>query len=240
MHVYPAKLSRFESTDFASVMIDDVACSRRHQCPRCCNRLMNGKFSKILWKSALAHRYNTYCYARRPYWRLFALWGKFSKILWKSALAHRYNTYCYARRGLLAAVCALGQYHNHKIQQLFDARFILYKYVYFSHVYMPSLEYARESRAMPCLLGNCPLMRKVISSCSIHYVWIVHLKINHFPLYQVHSPNEDGNFVINGIPNRNLWTHGSKRHIDNQVKKNVTPPWIIFIWQYKFHRRGDP
>ena len=33
MHVYPAKSSRFESTDFASVMID--GCSRRHQCPRC-------------------------------------------------------------------------------------------------------------------------------------------------------------------------------------------------------------
>ena len=26
---------RFESTDFASVMIDDVGCSRRHQCPQC-------------------------------------------------------------------------------------------------------------------------------------------------------------------------------------------------------------
>ena len=35
MYVYPAKSSRFESTDFASVMIDDVGCSRRHQCPRC-------------------------------------------------------------------------------------------------------------------------------------------------------------------------------------------------------------
>ena len=35
MHVYQAKLSRFESTDFASIMIDDVGCSRCHQCPRC-------------------------------------------------------------------------------------------------------------------------------------------------------------------------------------------------------------
>ena len=35
MHIYLAKSSRFESTDFASVMIDDVGCSRRHQCPQC-------------------------------------------------------------------------------------------------------------------------------------------------------------------------------------------------------------
>ena len=35
MHVCPAKSSGFESTDFASVMIDDVGCSRRHQCARC-------------------------------------------------------------------------------------------------------------------------------------------------------------------------------------------------------------
>ena len=35
MYVYPAKSSKFEWTDFASVMIDDVGCSRRHQCPRC-------------------------------------------------------------------------------------------------------------------------------------------------------------------------------------------------------------
>ena len=35
MHAYPAKSSRFESTDFASVMIDDVGCSRRHQCTQC-------------------------------------------------------------------------------------------------------------------------------------------------------------------------------------------------------------
>ena len=35
MHVYQAKSSRFESTDFASVVIDDVDCSRRHQCPQC-------------------------------------------------------------------------------------------------------------------------------------------------------------------------------------------------------------
>ena len=27
MHIYPAKSSRFESSDFASVMIDDVGCS---------------------------------------------------------------------------------------------------------------------------------------------------------------------------------------------------------------------
>ena len=35
MHVYQAKSSRFESTDFASVMIDDVGCSRRLKCPGC-------------------------------------------------------------------------------------------------------------------------------------------------------------------------------------------------------------
>ena len=35
MHVYPTKSSRFEPTDFESVMIDDVGCSRHHQCPRC-------------------------------------------------------------------------------------------------------------------------------------------------------------------------------------------------------------
>ena len=35
LNVYPIKSSRFQSTDFASVMIDDVGCSRRHQCPRC-------------------------------------------------------------------------------------------------------------------------------------------------------------------------------------------------------------
>ena len=35
MHVFLSKLTRFESTDFASVMIDDVGSSRRHQCPQC-------------------------------------------------------------------------------------------------------------------------------------------------------------------------------------------------------------
>ena len=35
MHIYLAKSSWFESTDFASVMFDDVGCSRRHQCPQC-------------------------------------------------------------------------------------------------------------------------------------------------------------------------------------------------------------
>ena len=35
MHINLAKSSRFESNDFASVMIDDVGCSRRHQCPQC-------------------------------------------------------------------------------------------------------------------------------------------------------------------------------------------------------------
>ena len=35
MHIYLAKSSRFESTGFASVMTDDVGCSRRHQCPQC-------------------------------------------------------------------------------------------------------------------------------------------------------------------------------------------------------------
>ena len=36
MHVYPAKSLRFESTDFASVMLVDVGCSRRHHCPLVC------------------------------------------------------------------------------------------------------------------------------------------------------------------------------------------------------------
>ena len=35
MNIYLAKLSRFESADFASVMIDGVGCSRRHMCPQC-------------------------------------------------------------------------------------------------------------------------------------------------------------------------------------------------------------
>ena len=35
MPVYSTKSSRFETTVFASVMIDDVGCSRRQQCPRC-------------------------------------------------------------------------------------------------------------------------------------------------------------------------------------------------------------
>ena len=35
MDVYPAKPLRFESNDFASVIIDDVGYSRRHQCPPC-------------------------------------------------------------------------------------------------------------------------------------------------------------------------------------------------------------
>ena len=35
MHVYLWKSSRFEPTDFASVIIDDFGFSRRHQCPQC-------------------------------------------------------------------------------------------------------------------------------------------------------------------------------------------------------------
>ena len=35
MHIYLAKSSWFKSTNFASVMIDDIGCSRRHQCPQC-------------------------------------------------------------------------------------------------------------------------------------------------------------------------------------------------------------
>ena len=35
MNIYPAKSSWFESACFASVMIDDVGCSQRHQCPQC-------------------------------------------------------------------------------------------------------------------------------------------------------------------------------------------------------------
>ena len=34
-HVFISKSTRFESTNFASAMIDDVGCSRRHQCPQC-------------------------------------------------------------------------------------------------------------------------------------------------------------------------------------------------------------
>ena len=34
-HPCIAKSYRFESTDFVSVMIDDIGCSRCHQCPRC-------------------------------------------------------------------------------------------------------------------------------------------------------------------------------------------------------------
>ena len=34
-YVFQSKLTRFESTDFASVMIDDIDCSRRHQYPQC-------------------------------------------------------------------------------------------------------------------------------------------------------------------------------------------------------------
>ena len=37
-HVYPAKSSRFESIDFASVMIDDVSRRCHHQCPQCVYR----------------------------------------------------------------------------------------------------------------------------------------------------------------------------------------------------------
>ena len=35
MHIYLAKSSRFESTDFASVMIFDDGCSPHHQSPQC-------------------------------------------------------------------------------------------------------------------------------------------------------------------------------------------------------------
>ena len=41
-HPYIAKSYRFKSTDFASVMIDEVGCSRRHVFPRCGN-------GNILW-----------------------------------------------------------------------------------------------------------------------------------------------------------------------------------------------
>ena len=42
MHVYPTKSSRIESTVFASVMIDDVGCSRCHHCPRCDKQIVPG------------------------------------------------------------------------------------------------------------------------------------------------------------------------------------------------------
>ena len=48
MHIYLAKSSRFESTDFASVMIDDVGCSRRHQCPQC--DILQKKTPKLVTK----------------------------------------------------------------------------------------------------------------------------------------------------------------------------------------------
>ena len=35
IHVFLSKSMRYELTDFAWVMIDDVGCSRRHQCPQC-------------------------------------------------------------------------------------------------------------------------------------------------------------------------------------------------------------
>ena len=50
MHVYPAKSFGFESTDIASFMIDDVGCSRRHQCPRCevCSRGSNWRIHRFV------------------------------------------------------------------------------------------------------------------------------------------------------------------------------------------------
>ena len=35
MNIQLAKSSGFESTDFASITIDELGCSRRNQCPKC-------------------------------------------------------------------------------------------------------------------------------------------------------------------------------------------------------------
>ena len=70
IHVYPTKLSRFESTDFTSVMIDDVGCSRRHQCPRCDQQAWYW-----LWRTD-----NTYCCSRVNF--MYLGWAR-SKILFK-------------------------------------------------------------------------------------------------------------------------------------------------------------
>ena len=57
MHIYLAKSSRFESTDFVSDMIDDIGCSWRHQCPQCA--LSENKYKDTLsicldkWKECI-------------------------------------------------------------------------------------------------------------------------------------------------------------------------------------------
>ena len=52
MHIYAAKSSRFESTDFASIMIDDVGCSRRHQCPQCDIKCQH---CSVRWQKQIIH-----------------------------------------------------------------------------------------------------------------------------------------------------------------------------------------
>ena len=44
---FPIKSMRFESADFASVMIDDVGCSRRHQCPQCVLCKMSSRYGRF-------------------------------------------------------------------------------------------------------------------------------------------------------------------------------------------------
>ena len=62
MHIHLAKSSRFESTDFASVMVDDVGCSvpsvkhELHSLPLCSKHL----FSKQLFSKKL--KYEGTCY----------------------------------------------------------------------------------------------------------------------------------------------------------------------------------
>ena len=57
----------FESTDFASVMVDDVGCSGRHQCPQCGNW---GGWYKITSNNNALHtrdRYNSWNGNAWPY-----------------------------------------------------------------------------------------------------------------------------------------------------------------------------
>ena len=46
--IFLAKLSRFRSANFASVMTDDVGCSGRHQCTQCCQWLPATIFSDAI------------------------------------------------------------------------------------------------------------------------------------------------------------------------------------------------
>ena len=55
MHLYLAKSSRFESTDFATVMNDDVGCSRRHQCPQCEYRVIYNLLIFCLFRDVIGY-----------------------------------------------------------------------------------------------------------------------------------------------------------------------------------------